>query len=248
MSYSRRILALASLALVLSCPFPASSEVIGPPMSVPLVSSYDLAATSYIYCSTADTGGNVWSDGVGVEVPVTTSGASSTVTAVTASTNPFAAVAAGDELVFNLDGVIYHRVVTAKASSDSLTISGFPAATLNLGGGRHGTAGYGFYYRRRTCGTGDTVGWIPVRGANSVSFDIAVVTINATSIDATVYCRGGGSVQTPISVSTKNYTAAGGDFVTLAGGTGGIKFDSCRVGLKVNTDTGVQAVTVAVSR
>jgi hypothetical protein len=236
---------LSTLALALAASL-AWAQPVGPQLSVPMTSGYNLASTSYIYCSTGDTAGNVWSQGIEVAIPVTTSGASSTVAAVTASSAPFTNVAVGDELLFNLDGITYRRYVTARASADSITISGAPTATINLGDGRRGTAGYGFYFRRRTCDTTATTGWFPVRGRQQVSIAITVETINATSIDVTTYCRSGGSLQTPVEVDTKNYTAADGDIITLAGGTGGLKWEACRVGMKVNTDTGDQSVTVVV--
>lgn len=227
-------------------PWGVEAQPVGPPLTAPLVSGYDLAATSYIYCSTTDNTGKVWGWGSSVAVPVTTSGASSTVTAVSASSGPFTNVAIGDELTFNVDGVIYYRYVTGRASADSITISGFPTATINLGDGKRGTSGYTFWYRTRTCSSADTAGWIPVRDRLHVTFIVSVETINATSIDTTLYCRSGGSYQTPVQVSTKNYTAAGGEVITLTGGMGGIKIDSCRMGLKINTDTGANSVTVTV--
>ena len=71
-----------------------------------------------------------------VGVRVTTSDVpSTTVAAVTASSNPYAQVAVGDLLLFQVGGVSYERKVTARASADSVTVSStitLPAAGVTF--------------------------------------------------------------------------------------------------------------------
>lgn len=232
---------ILTLSLMLSAALCLAQPTVQPSFGFPLVSDYELDSTSYIYCQTADTSGRLWTHGNEMTVPVTTSGSSTTVAAAVASSGPFTNVAVGDELEFNLDGVMELRYVAARASANSITVN----SAINLGDGRRGTSGYGFWYRTLTCATTATVGWVPVRSNASVTWSVEVTQMDATSIDATLYCRNKGSIaSTGQQAWTHNYTAAGGDFITIQA-TGGIKIDECRMGLKINTDDGADTTTHA---
>lgn len=234
----KKLLACVGLVLGLVGSAPAQTN-----QTVPLVSGYNVASTSYIYCVTADAAGRVWSGGEVGPGKLTTSGSSTTVTGVDSSADVFLSIAVGDELLINLDGVMERRYVTARASADSITVN----AAINLGDGRQGTAGYGFSWRRLTCSTDATHGWIPVRGLSEVTFIFALETINATSIEAIIYCRHNSSNSVGVEAWSESYTAAGGDIVTLRGSPkDGIKFDACRFGVKVTGDGGNQSLTVTV--
>jgi hypothetical protein len=239
---SRAVILAVTLLGVMTLALSSYAQVAQIQETIPLVSGYDLASTSYIYCVTNTApSGTVWGTGTTSVTPVTTSGSSTTVTAVTSGDNPFVSMSVGDEMSINLDGVITKVYVTAKASSDSITVN----TAVNLGDARRGTAGYFFNWRKLTCSTAATAGWIPVRGRSGVAFSFALDTINATSIDARVQCRHDGSISSAIEIWTKNYTVASGDMISITT-PGGIKYDECRFGMKVNTDTGVQSITVQV--
>ena len=92
-------IALLLLALVACAPF-ARAQAGGGTVDITLQALYDLDSTSYTYCRTTGQGGQVLSSGTPENILVTTSGSSTTVAAVTASSAPFARVAVGDFIYF----------------------------------------------------------------------------------------------------------------------------------------------------
>lgn len=221
---------LAILALLL-WPVVASAQVIEQRR---LVSAYDLTSTSFIYCTMDKP-----SPGQG---SITTSGSSTTVTETTTSNpDPFEFVAVGDVLGFTLaDGGVTERTVTARASSVSITVN--TAVTIPA-------AGVGFQINKLRCGTAATDGWVSVVGVVDKNWVINLVTINGTSIDFKVECKvnfpNAVAVQvwpppSPASGScnTGNFTAAGNCAVSDL-----TPWNACRVGMKLNTDSGAQSIT-----
>jgi hypothetical protein len=102
-----------------------------------------------------------------VPVRVTTSGAASTtLAAVTASSEPFANVAVGDLIILQFGGKSYERKVTARASADSITLSS--AVTIPA-------AGQPFRYKKFYFSTnpGDLL-YIPVHGFRTALIDWSV--------------------------------------------------------------------------
>lgn len=200
-----------------------------------LTYNYDLTSTSYIYCTYTGKNGDPWGDAGGIPSPanVKTTGSSTTVDALTASTNPFAQVAVGDLLIFRYGGTNYQRRVTARASADQLTVD----TAIDLG-----TAGVPFEFYRAACGTTASDGWLDVNLFYNLTFVRTITTINATSIDSQVECRQNLNPTAAVIIDTKNATATGAYAVTLYAGA----WDACRLGMKINTDTGAQSITVSV--
>lgn len=209
-----------------------------------LVALYDLDSASYTYCSSAGVGGAVLSDGIPVAIPVTTSGSSTTVSAITATTAPFAQVAIGDIIYFLqtqvqatpeplVKGRVVERVVTAKASSDSITIS----SAIQLPATPTGTT---FYRRPVTCGTAATNGWVPLFGYREASFTFMLNqgTFTTGGVDARWECRNSGVDAQPVAIYTPaTFTTPGitSRYTVVANGT----FDECRIGFKLSgTDDG----------
>ncbi len=122
---------------------------------------YDLDAAALTYCVVTGTGGDPYAANrtVGAGKLIETSGSSTTVTAFTALTVPFADLGVGDILFVDRSGngtTVDIRVITAKASGDSITID--VAANWSQGDGMT------FSWRKLSCGTAATDGWIDVSG------------------------------------------------------------------------------------
>jgi hypothetical protein len=77
----------------------------------------------------------------------------------------------------------------------------------------------------------------------NMNFLRTIATINAASIDTQVECRLNADTTISYIVDTTNATTTGGNAVVVWAGV----WDACRVGLKVNTDSGAQSVTVAAA-
>lgn len=211
---------------------------------------YDLDATDPTYCVTTGIGGQVRSGALAVDQLVTTSGSSTTVTAVSASTtDPFLNVAVGDVLIFprtfsaTTGGFIptrEERVVTAKASNDSITINA--AIELPL-------AGTTFAYREPSCGTTATSGWVPVQNLRDVTFTINIAQLSVASggVAVTVDCRnlGVGSGANTIFAPTAYTTTGVRSFIIVE------PWDECRIGYELSgaddgSDTGADAEQITV--
>lgn len=210
----------------------------------PVLLDYDLDASSNTYCVyqtesavTAGRGTTAFGPGDQVTQLVTTSGASTTVSAVsTSTTDPFATVAVGDMIQFigaDVPGVTNPRFseVTARASADSITVD--TAVTLPA-------AGVNFRYWARACGTAATDGWFPI-GQNVVStIGVQVTQMNVTAggITYQVECRQNETFAVGGIIDTGNITVAS----TVANNPHfthiEAKFSSCRVGLLLGTDDG----------
>lgn len=245
-----RRLAVVVLALL---PCAASSQI--EEREIPLASLYDLDSTSYIYCVTTGANGQVLNNGTNNFVRVTSS--TTTLAAVTALTSPFTSVAVGDEVTVVVSGIARTRVITAKASDDSVTMNaGFVDAT----GTAVNVTNVQFTYRDRTCGTAATDGWFPVstyRGAN-VSLQVTQISVTG-QIEFIIQCRKSGVDDSPIDVYAEGMTAyrPGGynaaqvdnDEIILHNGV--VLFNMCRVGMLIDSaddgsDTGVDAEQVTV--
>lgn len=202
----------------------------------------DVSSAGYTYYALRGRGGDFWGDPVPVNVLVKTSGSSTTISAVTASTNPFAGLAVGDVLYLNApDGAgtpQTKRVIATYSSADSVVVD--TAVTIPA-------AGTTFGYKRRTGGTADTDGWFTVSGYASVTTILGAATVNATSIDMALECRIGASPPTrvcstsgtTVCANTVSATAAGAFPFALWSGA----FTACRVGTKVTGDAGAQSIS-----
>lgn len=237
---------LALLAALM--PALASAQATGR-VEATLLRNYDVVATSYTYSAFGDQNAALapvnnqgvsrwWNGGSEKRIRVFAT-ASNTLAAVTAGQAPFSGLAVGDLLIFNNTsqaattfGVLVEeeRLITAKASNDSVTIDGAALTTP--------TTGVTFRYKKFFTGTAATDGWIDVSQFDSFNIETEVITIAATSLDVSLACRAT-KWGTSDEVFTKNYTAAGNDHAYVVA-----KYSQCRVGWRVNTDAGVQSVSV----
>lgn len=104
------------------------------------------------------------------------------------------------------------------------------------------TDSYTFNYKRFVSGTAATDAWINVQGFDAMTFQADVNTINATSLDWQLQCRVS-KFAAPFQVQTDNFTAVGSKVAKLSRGADA-DYEQCRVGWKINTDTGVNSVSV----
>lgn len=195
---------------------------------VVLAAVWDADSGSYTYCRTLGIN-NQAADRhkqSGNNVRLSTSGSSTTVT----GTNAFANIGVGDILFINDAGVLIRRVVTARASADSITVNA--AVDLTLAS---------FEWRNLECGTADGSGAVPVSGFHSLTFQVILAQEVSTSTDYQVECRVfGPATAWSIILGPYNDTSTFNDInVTDLG------FDECRVGVKVNTDDGDDLTTNA---
>lgn len=202
------------------------------------VTDYDLDSASYIYCVTTGRDADPYGPPRQGQTAIETSGSSTTVTAVTAGTNPFALLAVGDViLVQTAPGTTATRYITAKASADSITVN--TAVNLDIDGG------YSFTWFQVTCGTAATSGWIDVAPYSIVTVTWQIDQMNAASIDVLaegeVLGRGSGPVQffppSPTGTGvceTGNFTAVRTCHIQISDSG----FDRVRIGFRVNTDDG----------
>lgn len=174
----------------------------------------------------------------------TTAGAATTtVTSATASTGAFTGVGIGDQIVFAsavnaTTGAVEEvvRFVTAAASADSITVDSnvtIPAA------------GSSFVWYHLDVGTAADSGYIVYPTAGAITFNAMVTTLNATSLDYKLECR-----QCNLDRCNAPVAMAGPTNI-VAATTSAIRVnifteqtDQCRFGLKLNTDTGVQSITI----
>lgn len=173
--------------------------------------------------------------------------ASNTVT----GSSTFANVAAGDELMISEGSNNYTVGVEARASASSITAayrdpSSLASAALTL------TAAQ-FQYRKLVCGTGADAGAFSV-GYGPVTINVTVFRMAATGILWRIQCRTSTNVgwNQIYPVLVPPATAASYITVTTAATSGYTistldPFAECRVGITVDTDAGIQAISVTYS-
>lgn len=210
----------------------------------PIVFDYDVDSLSYYYpiLCTPPSNAPCPGDGYSDARRITTSGAASTTVTAVSSNAAFDLAAVGSLITFTPSGTTtaVARQITAKASSNSITISG---AAVNIA-----AAGVPFRLWNLNAGTGAASdGWFPASATISFNFLVDITQISVTGgIDYKLECRHiypGGGVSSPYPVvATTNKTAVS---VSTGGwalsGTAQGPWDQCRVGLKIGTsdDDGV---------
>ena len=209
----------------------------------PLMSDYELDATSFIYCRTLGPTGLVDEDPIAVGIPIKTGGSGTDVVAVTAGSNPFANVAIGDELLLPAypGGAIQRRYVVTRADADNITINATAAIGVNPASSY--TQYPTFAFRKRVCGSTATDGWFPVHGADMINVQLQIDQINTTTgIDYQIECKIDGTVAVGVIVigpTTQTAVWRSGNIVTEP-------WDFCRLGLKMtSTDDGPDAGATA---
>lgn len=214
---------------------------------------YEIDSTDPIYCRLTGQSGDPFGPGISGTSRIETSGSSTTTTAVTAASGPFASVSAGDILLVRSpvdDSTLVRRVVS-KADSDTVTVH----TAWNLSGG------FAFTWKKLTCGTAATSGWIEVGNADSfaITFELDQVSVTG-GINVQVQCRTGAINASPVQIfpactsgacnTVQNYTTAGVASATTV--AVGFPYKSCRVGVDIGTaddgsDTGNDAEQIDIS-
>lgn len=235
----RMIRALTALSLCVALALPALAG------ERTYVRNYDVASTSFIYCSTTD-----YVQGLG---RIATSGSA---TAVTGTNTTFLKLVAGDEIFVQRPAfagspnlVTDRRVVqTTPTSNTALTIT----AVANW------TGGFAWRYRKVSCGTGAEDGWITT-GEAKVDVEWYAATVNATSVSFQVQCRNTGDSWRPANTvypdpdnSASTVPCRRGSALDANDGAvcrviGAGIYSECRCGIQVNTDTGVQDISCGLT-
>lgn len=227
---------IMALALVL-----AWAGVTGAVEPLPLIANYNLDSTSAIYCR--HVGGAVVGQPKQSLLPVTTSGSSTTITSVS-SNAAFAVVDVGSILYFTIpqDSASLAasagpttRVVTAKASSNSITVN----SAIELP-----SAGVNFSYTTQECGTAATNGWFGLTGYEAATVQIQVDQISVTGgITYSLVCGlmlgpTTSSIYSSDVVATANLTATGTTTIAVSE-----PYNVCRLGLAIGTNDNLDTVT-----
>lgn len=242
---------VASLALLLLAPL-ALAQQPGVHHSGNFAYNYDVASSSLTYCKLTGQRTDPFGSPFSVAIPIETSGSSTTVSAVTASSEPFAQLAVGDVILVTRDNNSRDiRVITAKASDDQVTVDtavdwsdGFPFSWLDL-----------------TCGTAATDGWIRVSDGGTVQLTVQYDAGDLDTLDVAWFCKEGALGSSAIRVYPGPSSDCGdgtlsGTVCTFATPGQGLSvkipnnaFAQCRIGLKYgSTDGGTrEQVTATVS-
>lgn len=228
--------AIAVVAVLALMPTAPAQAQLTASTSKALFYTRDVSAAAYEYCIMAGLGGGALARDIPVTRPIETSGSSTTTVASTASSKPFLGIDVGDEISVASEGsndVRLYREVITNADDDTITVD----TAWDLG-----TTGVNFFWRDLTCGTAVTNGIISTSGRETVTFDIQVITLAATSIDFIVEGRlqGAGTGWTPLTTAV--YTAVGGGAIVV----NRLGYQQLRLGVKVTGDVGTQSVTAKV--
>jgi len=249
-------LALAILALVLSTSAAAQED-----RTARWMTKYDLDANTFTYCVVLGKDGSPWGAPIAGPALIETSGSSTTVTAVTASSGPFTELAVKDIIMVKPSPAseAWNVVtITAKASDDSITVD--TAVDWSAG------SGFSFQYLKTSCGTDANSGWIDVSG---FVFKTMLMEWNQGDLDALQArweCRASAIGSQPVVIYPGESDGCGGgtlasgvcEFAT-AGETArlgiGDEFPwlECRIGVRYKTtdtaDTGsnLESITASVT-
>jgi len=196
----------------------------------------DLTDTSYTYCKLAGTGGDAYNTATPIPGPgkIGNSGSSATIDEITAGTDPFAELTAGDVIQIQVGRTIVKRTVVTVTSAASIDVD----TAVDLSGD---AAGYSWVWWKEVCGTAVTDGWIPVSLATTVAFELNWVTKNATGLDYSFECRVGGDAA--IVIEQASLSAAGATTAVLTSGV----WDECRIGMKIDTATSAQSINALIA-
>lgn len=216
----------------------ASAQEIGQ-----FVIKYPLDSDTPIYGITTGLGGTAFGTPFSNGLRIETAGSSTTVSASTAGTSPFAAIGVGDVIYArNAAGTNVVLYVATVPDADTITVT----TAVDLG-----TAGVPFQWRKFTAGTSATSGWMNLATNRSFHLRWGVVQMNAASVQMQFVCRdltddpqaififpgasgvcNGGTNTAGFCV----YTAAGAGTNTSLHVLG--PYDQCRFAWKVVTDDG----------
>lgn len=172
---------ILALAAILALAVPALAQT--PDSAVAdFVVRYDVASATKTYCAvTGGTGQDPFGQATRVSTTVETSGSSTTITAVTATSGPFTNVSVGDVLYFQVSGAYVRRTVVTNADNDTVTVD--EAIDLSAG------AGYTFSYKTPVCGTTAADGWISVEGYSVALMQVNYLAGDLDTLDVSFECR-----------------------------------------------------------
>lgn len=146
--------------------------------------NYNVDATDLTYCKLTGQNDDPFGGSMSGPGLAATSGSSATVTDP-GNASSFDALSVGDVMEFrsNITGVVSYRVVSAKASANSLTVDS--AITL-------GATGVPWRWLKLVCGTTAADGWIGVEGASTVYLTSQFEQGDITGLVVRWECRAGG--------------------------------------------------------
>lgn len=246
----KRLITYLTVAALALLPLASSAEITRT-KAVTLLANNNVSATSYTYgFFRGPDDANADPLGPGVKWPSkvkTAAGVQTTVSAFTASSAPFAALVAGDLLIFpnaptvlnagasgvNVQGntQLQERVITTATDANNVDIN----VGIDLS---QDSTGYVFYWKKAKTGTTASDGWFDVSKYNGFQVCEQVTTINATSLDFSLEGRYTGVPDSePNTVEAYSFTATGVHCVYV-----NVPYDQARLGVKVTADGGTQAV------
>lgn len=168
------------------------------------------------------------------EKMVKTSGASTTVTSYTAASAALAPVDIADEIAVYRDGATDNRIVVTNADDDTITV----------GSNVDWTTGRAYHYRKFRSGTAATDGWVTKDPHDSLTIQIIITTIGATSIEYRIEGRMRGFPEAPV-ILVAEVTKTTTDTPFAATHIINEEVDEIRVGFK-QTGAGTNSVSAAV--
>lgn len=177
-------------------------------------------------------------------LPITTSGVSTTTVTSVSSNDAFANVAVGDLLYLNLEGKEFVRKVTARASADSITVN----EKIKIP-----TAGVGFRYKHFFVFADPLDGWIQLGAGERIGFLFDVdANANTGGVVSNVECRAPGPDQSGVVQIDTDTVASGsaGNATTWLDMESTPAFDACRIGAGFgtgdDTDTAAEDVNIFI--
>lgn len=192
---------------------------------------YDLDSTNLTYCVVTGTQNDPFGPPMQVDTRIKTTGSSATVDEAVASTGPFAALSAGDIIfVKNDDNTTTIRVITAKSSAAEVTVD----AAVDW------SSGVAFSWKKTTCGTGATNGWINVAAYEDKTMILQYDQGDLSGgLDARWECRAAGINAQPVQVypssGLQNFPTAN---IGIGARTAVVDFSpwsDCRLGVAAHT-------------
>jgi hypothetical protein len=245
----KKVLTLAVVAALVLLQLPARTRADDVAVANFMI-LYDLDATAVTYCRMIGQLGSPFGGTIAGPTQIVTAGSSTTVT----GTGAFAQVAVDDVIIISrpaptATGIPDVRVVTARASADSITVDS--AITL--------TSGFNFRYLKTQCGTTASDGWIDVSAKALKTFTFSWSQGDADAVDVKIQCKHRG-VDAPIeelypgSAGTAcgaGTAVAGYCHFATVGVTANLTiadawpWEMCRMGVKITT---VDASDVAAAR
>ncbi len=182
-----RTLRLLALLLALALPAAAQGN-----RTAHFAIGYDVATTTLTFCTMNGARGSPWDEPMRVAIPIKTTGASQSVTAVTATTYPFAPLVVGDVIFVRRGNVTDMVWIETKADDDNVTVN----AAVNW----DRTEGYVFEWLDLTCGTTDADGWMPIDLGGTVAVTLQYEAGDLGGLDVKWEAKEASPISKPVRV------------------------------------------------